>query len=455
MLPVEFIESMHQQMGNEAELLIRALETEPVTSIRLNTKLDVLTFEGEPEEVPWHIDGYYLSQRPQFTLDPLFHAGCYYVQEASSMFIQQILEQYVDTSSIVLDLCAAPGGKSTLISEFLGGDGLLLSNEVVRQRVFILSENIQKWGNGNTVVTHNTAEEYGERCKHLFDCILVDAPCSGEGMFRKDEQARNEWSLKAVKACAERQRSILMDVWDALKPGGILIYSTCTFNQEENEKNVEWLAETLGADVLPVDYDPTWGITEGTVGYHFYPHKTKGEGFYVCALRKLEANGEWTNGEWANGRRANGRKAKETNLQHPEYMPVMRSWLQHPDDWAIRYSDRFATAYPFKFKEIIDWLSTQLTCISTGFGLGEERGKGIAPQHSLSMTKDLRKEAFPNVALTREQALSYLRTEALALNDVPLGLVLLTYEGVPLGFAKNVGNRLNNLYPNEWRIRKL
>ena len=251
MLPVDFIESMHQQMGHEAELLVRALETEPVTSIRLNTKLDVLTFECDTDEVPWHVDGYYLSERPQFTLDPLFHAGCYYVQEASSMFIQQALEQYVDSSSIVLDLCAAPGGKSTLISEYLGMDGLLLSNEVVRQRVFVLSENIQKWGNGNTVVTHNSAAEYGERCKHLFDCVLVDAPCSGEGMFRKDEQARTEWSLQAVRQCAERQRSILMDVWDALKPGGILIYSTCTFNEEENEKNAEWIADSLGAEVLP------------------------------------------------------------------------------------------------------------------------------------------------------------------------------------------------------------
>lgn len=445
MLPVDFIESMHQQMGNEAELLIRALETEPITSIRLNSKLDVLTFDCDTDEVPWHVDGYYLSERPQFTLDPLFHAGCYYVQEASSMFLQQVLEQYVNTSSIVLDLCAAPGGKSTLISEYLGRDGLLLSNEVVRQRVFILSENIQKWGNGNTIVTHNTAEEYSERCKHLFDCILVDAPCSGEGMFRKDEQARSEWSLKAVKMCAERQRSILMDVWDALKPGGILVYSTCTFNEEENEKNVEWLAETLGADVLPIDYDPSWGITEGNMGYHFYPHKTKGEGLYICALRKHAGAVEPIKVK---------SPKKEPNMSHPEYLPVMRSWLQHPDDWAIRYSDRFATAYPYKYKEIIDWLSTQLTCISTGFGLGEERGKGIAPQHSLSMLKDLRKEAFPLVSLTREQALSYLRTEALVLNDVPLGLVLLTYEGVPLGFAKNVGNRMNNLYPNEWRIRK-
>lgn len=446
MLPVEFIESMHQQMGNEAGKLIQALETEPVTSIRLNSKLDVLTFPCDTDEVPWHVDGYYLSERPQFTLDPLFHAGCYYVQEASSMFIQQVLEQYIDTSSVVLDLCAAPGGKSTLISEYLGSDGLLVSNEVVRQRVFILSENIQKWGNGNTVVTHNTPTEFGERCRHIFDCMLVDAPCSGEGMFRKDEQARNEWSPRAVKQCAERQRRILMDVWDALKPGGILIYSTCTFNDEENEKNVEWMAETLGADVMPIDYDSSWGITEGNYGYHFYPHKAKGEGFYVCALRKYDDE-------------LNPAKIKTPKnppaMQHPEYMPVMRNWLQHPDSWAIRYSDRFATAYPLKYKELIDWMSTQLTCISTGFGLGEERGRGIAPQHCLSMTKDLRKEAFPNVPLTRDQALSYLRTEALLLAGVPLGLVLLTYEGVPLGFAKNVGNRLNNLYPNEWRIRHL
>ena len=447
MLPVDFIESMRQQLGSEAELLLRALETEPVTSIRLNTKLDVLTFDCDTDEVPWHIDGYYLSERPQFTLDPLFHAGCYYVQEASSMFIQQALEQYVDTSSIVLDLCAAPGGKSTLISEYLGRDGLLLSNEVVRQRVFVLSENIQKWGNGNTVVTHNTAEEYGERCKHLFDCILVDAPCSGEGMFRKDEQARDEWSLQAVRQCAERQRKILMDVWDALKPGGILLYSTCTFNTEENEKNVEWLAETLGAEVLPIDFDPSWGVVESNVGYHFYPHKVKGEGFYLCVLRKHDNELVRT---------VKFKEPKKTApMPHPEYLPVMRSWLQHPDEWTIRYSDRFATAYPLKYKELIDFLSTQLTCISTGFGLGEERGKGIAPQHSLSMMKDLRKEAFPNIALTREQALAYLRTEALSLTDVPLGLLLLTYEGVPLGFAKNVGNRQNNLYPNEWRIRHL
>ena len=446
MLPLDFIDSMRQQLGPEADNLFQTLETEPVTSIRLNDKMEVLTFDCDTDEVPWHVDGYYLNGRPQFTLDPLFHAGCYYVQEASSMFLEQVLETYLPVDSIVLDLCAAPGGKSTLISQYLGSDGLLLSNEVDRKRVFILSENIQKWGNGNTVVTHNQAAEFGEQCQNLFDCIVVDAPCSGEGMFRKDHDARDEWSLRNVKMCAERQRSILMDVWDALKPGGLLIYSTCTFNEQENEENVLWAAECLGADILPIPYDPTWGITEGQVGYHFYPHKTRGEGFYICALRKLDDT-------FAPFKIRDAKRRSVT--PNEEYVTTVRTWLKNPDNWALRQNDRFMTAYPKKYRELIDYLSTFLTCISTGFGIGEERGKFIAPQHSLSMAKDLRREAFPNVPLTLNQALAYLRTEALMLENVPMGSVLLTYDDVPLGFAKNVGNRLNNLYPNEWRIRHL
>ena len=450
---MDFIDSMRAQLGAEADDLFRALEGNAPTSIRLNTKMDVLTFPCDTKEVPWHIDGYYLAERPPFTLDPLFHAGCYYVQEASSMFVQEVLEQYVSPESIVLDLCAAPGGKSTLISEYLGDKGLLLSNEVVRQRVFILSENIQKWGNANTVVTHNTPAEYGEKCESMFDCILVDAPCSGEGMFRKDLTSREEWSLKNVRMCAERQRSILMDVWDALKPGGILIYSTCTFNREEDEGNAEWIADSLGAEVLTIDYDNTWGIVEGNVGYHFYPHRAMGEGFYIAALRK---HGTWPVGLAGipvKALRTEKNNKKKTPAFPAEYEKEMRSWLQHPEHWAIRQNDRFATAYPAKFKEVIDYFSANFTCISTGFGLGEERGKRIAPQHSLSMAKDLRREAFPQVELTHEQALNYLRTEALVLPNTPMGVILLTYENVPLGFAKNVGNRLNNLYPNEWRIR--
>lgn len=445
-LPLDFIEDMRQQLGSEADLLFRALDSEPTTAIRLNDKVNTLTFDCDIDEVPWHLEGYYLSERPQFTLDPLFHTGSYYVQEASSMFIQQALDQYVSPNSVILDLCAAPGGKSTLISQFLGKDGLLVSNEVNRQRVFILSENIQKWGNGNTVVTHNPASDFGERCRNLFDCVLVDAPCSGEGMFRKDLNARAEWSRKTVQMCAERQRKILMDVWDALRPGGILIYSTCTFNKEENEHNVEWVAECLGADVLELDYDTDWGIVEGHPGYHFYPHKVKGEGLYVCVLQKKADS--YTPFRIPTPKKPQGQKVEDEAL--------LQSWLRYPQDWVFRQGDRFVTAYPARYKELIDYLTTCLTCISLGFGIGEKKRIAMVPQHSLSMAKGFRKDAFPIMDLSLEKALAYLRSDALEVEEgMPTGIILLTYEDVPLGFVKNVGNRLNNLYPNEWRIRRL
>ena len=452
MLPTDFIENLHESLSSlEVQQLCHALEKEPVTSIRLNDKIDYLTFDTDTDEVPWHEDGYYLSERPAFTLDPLFHAGCYYVQEASSMFIEHVLQQFVARDSVVLDLCAAPGGKSTLISHYLGNEGLLVSNEVVRSRVFILSENIQKWGNGNTVVTHNQPIDFGVRLPNVFDCVLVDAPCSGEGMFRKDDGAIAEWSNDNVEACAARQQKILQDVWDTLRPGGILIYSTCTFNPIENEDNAKWIEETLGADVLKVPISSAWGITEGYPGYHFYPHKTRGEGFYICVFRK-HARGADVAVRPLVSRLP---KMKPQTPQAVEGKDVMKTWLLHPELWTMRQQERFVVAYPTKFKEFIDLLSRQFICISTGFGLGEVRGKNIVPQHALAMAKDLRKEAFTQAELSLEQALSYLRTEALVLPNLPMGIILVTYEHVPLGFVKNVGNHCNNLYPKEWRIRKL
>ena len=448
MLPFDFIEQMRPVLGGELDAFLRSLQTERETSVRLNDKvpfeaLSVLHDAGM-EEVPWCPDGYYLKRRPQFTLDPLMHAGCYYVQEASSMFLDEVLAQFVRPDSIVLDMCGAPGGKATLISQFLNEEGLLITNEVVRQRVFILSENIQKWGNGNAVVTHNQARDFGDKAENLFDCVLVDAPCSGEGLFRKDEGAVDEWSLRNVQMCAERQRDILRYVWPALKPGGILIYSTCTYNPLEDEDNALFIRDTLGADVLKVDIDPAWNITlSARAGYHFYPHKTRGEGFYLCVFRKREAP--------FTPFRAKAEKTRGSKTV--DELGELQSWLQHPERWSIRQSDRFTEAYPTRHKELIDWLSTHFTCVSTGFGIGELRGKHVAPQHSLSMLKDFRKEAFPQVELSLEMALAFLRSEALILPDQPSGYLLMTYQGVPLGFVKNIGNHSNNLYPNEWRIR--
>lgn len=441
MLPVDFIDMMASNLGDELDAFCRSLQQDPLVSVRLNP--------GKPKPdlpyglpVLWHPYGHYLTDRPQFTLDPLLHAGSYYVQEASSMFLHQVLRQYVPKDAVVLDLCAAPGGKSTLISEYLHEEGLLVSNEVVRQRVFVLSENIQKWGNGNVVVTHNKPADFGERLHHLFDCIVVDAPCSGEGMFRKDHEAIAQWSKQNVSMCAERQRSILRDVWDSLCPGGILIYSTCTFNDEEDEKNALWIREELKADILPVKIEREWNITE-TIGYHFYPHHTKGEGFYICAFQKKDGPDEF---------RIRLEKKKPTvAITHED---EMRQWLKHPKDWTMRQADRFIIGYPTIYRDLIEYLSTRLTCISTGIGIGEERGRGIAPQHALSMAKDFKQDEFTSVDLNLQQALTFLRQESFMLTDQPFGYLLMKYHGAPLGFVKNIGNHCNNLYPKEWRIRK-
>ncbi len=457
MLPVDFIDMMTAQLGTEIDTFCKALQNEPVTSVRFNDKgtfaderrINAITSLPLGKPVPWSDTGYYLQHRPQFTLDPLFHAGCYYVQEASSMFVEQVLYDYLAPDSVVLDLCAAPGGKSTLISQFLGDEGLLVANEVVRQRVFILSENMQKWGNGNCIVTHNKPAEFGEKLRNVFDCILVDAPCSGEGMFRKDEQAQAEWSLKNVAMCAERQTQILADVWDALKPGGLLIYSTCTFNEEEDERNAEWIVNELGAEILPVNIEPEWGIVE-TTGYHFYPHKVQGEGFYLCAFRK---NGEPPRKTALPKEKA--AKGQKTVKHDAAIKKELQTWLIDPEKWVINQQERFINIYPVEYKQLVEHIHSRMTCITTGVGIAEVRGKILAPQHHIAMTKGFNKSIFPQAELTLEQALNYLRGEALVLPNMPTGFVLVMHMGIPLGFAKNVGEHCNNMYPKEWRIRKL
>ena len=455
MFPKDFIDNITKQLGSaEANLLLNALQQEPITSVRLNDKCSAFDFgDVAVSEVAWNKDGRYLSQRVSFTLDPLWHAGAYYVQEASSMILQAILEQYVPKNSIVLDLCAAPGGKSTLISQWLQDGlkcGLLVSNEVIRQRAFILSENVQKWGNGNVVVTHNKAQDFGDRLKNFFDCIVVDAPCSGEGMFRKDLMAIEEWSMANVLLCAERQRNIVEDAWDSLKEGGILIYSTCTFNELENEQNIQWIADNLGATILPFQYDKAWGLAEGKVGYHCFPHKMKGEGLYFCILQKTASK--------ANQTPKRVRKVLKNYKCSKMAVAEMKKWLLHPDLWAFSGNERFMKMYPSAWEKEIENICANLTCLTVGIGAGELRGSTMQPQHAVSMLKDFKKDVMPSIELTKEQALQYLHLDNtfIPLTDqLPVGMLLLTYKQVPLGFCKNIGDRINNLYPKEWRIRNL
>ena len=461
-LPELFVERTRRLMGEEmCNALCEALEQQDTpVSVRMNTA----KWEHVPAHrsaVPWSEQGYYLDGRPTFTFDPLFHAGCYYVQEASSMFVEQALRQYVTEPSVMLDLCAAPGGKSTLCRSVLPEGSLLVANEVMRNRSQVLAENLVKWGHPEVIVTNNDPADFTS-LENTFDVMLTDVPCSGEGMFRKDPVAVSEWSLENVDTCWQRQRRILRDIWPCLKPGGLLIYSTCTYNREENEDNVAWIAETLGAEVLPLEVPEEWHITGNLTGnafpvYRFLPHRMQGEGLFLAVLRKHGEAVEAEVSETSVRREKTRKGAKEKGGKKVQTLTVpslVKQWLREDEAYDCRVEGTACLALPKAWSALYDRLKDQLRILHAGVELGELKGKDWQPHHSLAMSAALKKEAFPEAELTYEQAIAYLRKEAVTLDaSVPKGYVLLMYRGVPLGFGKNIGNRVNNLYPNEWRIR--
>lgn len=411
-LPEDFFSETRQLMGDERfEGLLLGLQQEAPVSIRINERKPIKspsTFKRQQSSslvphsspVPWCPTGFYLDERPNFTFDPLLHAGCYYVQEASSMFIDHVVRtltvQSPSSVSHCLDLCASPGGKSTCLRSILPDDCILYSNEPIRPRAQVLNENILKWGHPGVVVTNNYARDF-RKSGLPFDLILTDVPCSGEGMFRKDPQAIAEWSLQKVIQCQQLQREIVNDIWPCLKPGGILIYSTCTFNRHENEDNVQWIARELGADFITIPVEASWGITgsltEDIPVYRFLPGYTRGEGLFMAVLKK-------------------------SNPQTSSHKPQ----------------------------------TSNLRILSHGPLSPVQKGKDLIPDVSEALTIDI-KNKYARVEVTWQQAIQYLRKEAVTLPaDTPRGIVMVCFEGHPLGFAKNIGNRANNLYPSEWRI---
>ena len=445
-LPTDFAARTRALLGEEYNLLEAALRTDSPVSIRINQqKLGDARME---DSVAWCSAGFYLRERPSFTFDPLFHAGGYYVQEASSMFLEQAIRGFVSEPVRCLDLCAAPGGKSTHLLSLLPEGSLLVSNEVIRSRSNILAENLTKWGNPNSIVTNNDPEEIGH-LRHMFDVILTDVPCSGEGMFRKDADSMGEWSVANVELCAARQRRIIHDIWDALKPGGLLIYSTCTYNTEENEDNIHYIQEELGAEVLAIPVKEEWQVSgplhfDNPV-YRFFPHKTRGEGFFLAILRKAPGEVEEL--------RMKGKDKK--GKSKPSTIPsTINEWIENPGDFRMEICGTTLQAIPAAHYDMWQMLSSRLRIISPGICLGELKGKDVVPSPALALSTSLNKSAFPRVDVSWEDAIRYLRKETLTLPpDTPRGYALVCYKGLPLGFAKHLGNRANNLYPQEWKIR--
>ncbi len=442
--PTDFIFQTENLLKDDAPAFFDALKTEPPVSIRLNPAK--ASFHLPYESVLWCENGFYLPERPSFTFDPLFHAGCYYPQEASSMFVGYVIGQFLGENSRILDLCAAPGGKSTHVLSLLKEDDLLVSNEVIRSRANILSENVIKSGYNNVVVTNNDPADF-DGLKHYFDIVLVDAPCSGEGMFRKDKGAIEEWSVDNVKLCRDRQRRIVSDVWDALKPGGIMVYSTCTYNLSENEENVEWICSELGAETVALNLPPEWNVTaslkKGVDAFRFLPHKTKGEGFFLAVLRKNDDENLYVN----KIKKEKTKIKQNLSVDYQDYVKERNkySFIQNGNEWI---------AFPHQMTDDLSLLKNRLRVVSFGTAIGEEKGKDFIPAHSLALSNIIDTNLFSIYDADWHTAIAYLRKEALVLPvNQPKGFILLTYKNKPLGFIKNLGNRANNLYPQEWRIR--
>lgn len=441
-LPKEFEESMRHKLGSTFPQFIESLNRPSPVSIRVNPAKE---YDLSGESVAWSSFGKYLLERPIFTLDPAFHAGAYYVQEASSMFLEQAITQAVDCSKPlrVLDLCAAPGGKSTHLLSLLHPDSLLVSNEVIRSRASILAENIQKWGNSNVVVTNNDPEDFS-KLEGFFDVIVVDAPCSGEGLFRKDPGAAHEWSPANVELCSKRQRRILEDVWPALKNNGVLIYSTCTYNELENEENIKWIRENHSIESLHLEIDSSWGIEviqeNNLVGYRFFPHLVKGEGFFLSAFRKKDSQHE-----------VRIKTKNRLTVPSKKIQEQIDNWVSIASQKYYVWNDVINCIPAHQFDEI-EFLIYQLRIVTAGTHMATIKHEKLIPEHAFALSNYLNKSNFQNIEVSLEVALQYLRKDPIQLH-ASRGFGLITYQQLPLGWVNILDNRVNNLYPKEWRIR--
>lgn len=440
MLPVAFTQRIKSQL-KDADQFLDALQQPVLTSIRKHPLKGTHIGIGD-ESVIWCENAFYLHERPVFTLDPHFHGGAYYVQESSSMFIHTILEQLFEDRNIrVLDLCAAPGGKSTLIASWLNGKGLLVSNEVIRARAQILLENVTKWGYANTWVTNTDAYILGG-LHEFFDCIVIDAPCSGEGLFRKDKDSIAEWSEANCDLCAKRQKKIIADILPALNVGGYCIYSTCTFNPLENDENLQWMLKEFPLELISIDITDFSSIKiTDAGGYAFYPHHNKGEGFYFCVLRKMNSfEGE--------------NKVKRSKIIWS------KANTKGLDLGMIRDASLFGF---FQLNENIlgvanglldDW--KQITSITKVLGgylkVGSVKGKGLIPDHALVMSIDYN-HYYPVIDVDKQMALQFLAKKDIKLDAAQHGWHVIRYDKTLLGLAKYLGTRSNNYYPADWRIR--
>ncbi len=422
----------------EFDGLEEGLSAPPSVSVRLNAIKRVAP-AAEANKVPWCDNGIYLDERPQFTFDPAMHQGLYYVQDASSMIYSHIVRNLAGEVPInYLDACAAPGGKTTAAIDALPEGSLVVANEYVYQRAGILAENIAKWGYHNCMVTRGDTARLS-KTGEIFDIIAADVPCSGEGMFRKDPEAVAQWTPGLVEECAERQREIIGNLWNALRPGGYLIYSTCTFNRKENEEIASYIVDRFDANPVEPDFPEEWKIVKRDNCYHFIPGIINGEGLTVAIFRK----------ESGTPRAKTGGK-KKTAKNQPKIPAEIKNWITNPERFMFMMEDDKVIAMVPSADA--DAVSSSCDVIYKGIEIATVKGKDFIPSQSLALSTLINKEAFITKEIDYLTSIAYLRRETIILEDTPRGFILLSYNGYPLGFVKNLGNRANNLYPSNWKI---
>ena len=455
-LPQALLQSLNHIKGfDKAAFEAVHASGEQVTSVRVNPFKQSKINNQTPwtidcglstNKVPWCEHGYYLKERPSFTLDPLFHAGAYYVQEASSMFLWQAVKQLIPlaTDKRVLDVCAAPGGKTTLLATYFA-DGLVVANEVIKSRAAVLTENIIKWGMDNVIVTNNDPVAFSA-LPNFFDVMVIDAPCSGSGLFRKDVDAINEWSEENVNHCSQRQQRIIADSFDALKQDGILIYSTCSYSEEEDEQIADWLMEKLQVASCRLQVEENSGIVETqsnkhkAFGYRFFPDKLKGEGFFIAAFRKNNPSPDKNISE-QNIHTTSGQDLKLLN----GFYQLLENYFAFTHNNEIRVIKN-------EWINDLKKIAKNLFIKKAGIGVGTIKGKDVIPSHELAMSI-MPLQQLASIDVDKATALEYLRKKEIRVQSKH-GWNLITYCGLPLGWIKVLPNRINNYYPGEWRILK-
>ncbi len=471
-VPEQFLESIGRLPGIDVEDFARAMGEAPSVGIRVNAAKGVAdaVAAGYPGcgRVPWASNGFHIDGRPLFTLNPLLHAGGFYVQDPSSMVYERLGAFALSllggpTAPAVLDMCAAPGGKTTALCAALPPDAVIIANEFEPRRVGALRENLTKWGWSASAVTNSDTSAFA-RAGELFDIVAVDAPCSGEGMMRKDEDAVAQWSESLTENCAALQREILANAVAALRPGGVLMYSTCTFNRRENEDNLLWAIEQFG--LIPEDTGLAGvggilpSVDPSVPALRFMPHATRGEGLFAAVLRKpgdgeqvmLSFPAGFVSGKKDKKDKKGGKRGEKG---YKVEIPDFSGWLEDGHGWIFRPDARgeSVSALTPELAAICDSLRPYAKIVQEGVTVAVRKGNGWIPAHPLALSQDYRREAFPSVGLDLEAALRYPRRDAVALPaDTPRGIVAVTHAGLPLGFLNNLGSRANNLYPQSWKI---